>query len=205
PFEERHGDAAELDHDDHDHGNGGHDHGHDGHDGHDHGDGAYDLHFWTDPDRLAALAPAIRDHLIALAPDAEDDLRATTRSLIADLDALTSRYEEGLADCASRDVLVTHASFGYLADRFDLNQIPITGLIPSEDPSARQIADAVEMIEDRDITTVFTEPLISARIAEAVAEEAGIDIAVIDPLEGIADTATGDDYLEIMDANLIAL
>lgn len=200
---DRHGDDAPEHLDSHDDGHGhGLGDGGDGH-GHDHGDGAPDLHFWTDPERMIDLAEAVRDRLVDLDPAGAADFDANTEALVSDLEALVDRFDRGLTDCESRDILVTHASFGYLAERFDLNQIPITGLIPVEDPSAARIRDAVRTIRDRDIRTVFSEPLISPRIAEAVASEANIDIAVLDPIEGLVDEAA--DYPTIMDANLDAL
>lgn len=177
---------------------------HDTHD--DHGDdGAVDRHFWMDPQRMAAVAVLVRDRLIALDPDGAVTYRANTEALIADLDALTDRYDTALGDCASRDLVVTHASFGYLAERFDLRQIPITGLVPTEDPSGARLRDTVRFVRTNDVTTVFHEPGSTARIADTVAAEAGVTTAVLDPIENVSDDSRGGDYLEIMDANLTAL
>lgn len=182
--------------------------GHDGHDAHgDHGDHgrAVDLHFWTDPERMAAVAVTVRDHLIAIDPDGAVSYRANTEALVADLTGLVDRYETMFQDCASRDLVVTHASFGYLAERFDLRQVPITGLIPTEDPSGARLRDTVRFVRNNDVTTVFHEPGSTARIADTVAAEAGVTTAVLDPIENLSDDSPGDDYLEIMDANLTTL
>lgn len=186
----------------------GDDEDHDEHgpdDDHDHQPGAPDPHFWLDPGRMADVALVVRDRLIAIDPEGAATYRGNTDDLLADLRDLTDRYEEGLADCVRRDVVVTHASFGYLTDRFGLTQVSVTGLVPVEDPSGSQLGRAVALVRDRGVTTIFREPLMSSRIADAVADEAGIDTAILDPIEGLADDAPGSDYLGIMDANLSAL
>ena len=54
---------------------------------------------------------------------------------------------------------------------------------------------------------MFTEPLVSSRLAETVAREAGIEVATLDPLEGLSQDrlAAGDDYLSVMRENLETL
>lgn len=191
---------------DEDHDHDGHESDHHGHeDDHGHEPGAPDPHFWLDPERMADVAVAVRDRLIDVDPAGADTYRRNTDDLVTDLTGLTDRYEDGLADCARTDVVVTHASFGYLTDRFGLTQISVTGLVPVDDPSGSQLSRAVTLVHDRGVTTIFREPLMSSRIADAVATEAGIETAILDPIEGLADDAPGVDYLEIMDANLSAL
>jgi len=180
----------------------GHDHGEEGHD-HDHG--GIDPHFWLDPERLGHVAETVRDRLIALDPDHADDYRANTEALLGKLGGLVERYETGLAECRSRELVTTHAAFGYLAKRFDLHQHAITGLSPTEDPSGEQLASAAGFVREHDVTTIWFETLISPRIAEVVADETGAATAVLDPIEGLTDESPGRDYLSIMEANLEAL
>lgn len=169
-------------------------------------DGAgVDPHFWLDPTRLAEVVEAVADSFSELDPDNEAAFRENAASAVADLEELDVAFEEGLADCETRDLVTSHQSFGYLAQRYDLEQVGISGLSPEEEPSASDLADVVEFVKDRDVRTIYFETLISPAVAETVAAETGARTAVLDPIEGLSDASEGADYLEVMRANLASL
>ena len=123
------------------------------------------------------------------------------------LDTLDGEYRRGLAHCARRQIVTSHAAFGYLAARYGLEQIPLEGLTPEAEPSARDIARLVDVVRSSGATTVFFETLISPKLAETVAREAHVQTAVLDPLEGISksEITAGADYFSVMRANLATL
>lgn len=159
---------------------------------------APDPHVWLDPVRYGAVVRAIGGAL--------GDPEAAER-LAVRLDRLDAEFRTGLAHCARRQLVTSHAAFGYLADRYDLEQIPLEGLSPEAEPSARGIADLVRRVEQSGATTVFFETLVSPKLAQTVAREAGAATAVLNPLEGLADDdlAAGMDYFSVMRENLAAL
>jgi zinc transport system substrate-binding protein len=157
-----------------------------------------DPHVWLDPTRYELIARRIAEEL------------GTTSSLeefIARLKALDGDYRRGLADCARDDIVTSHDAFGYLAQRYGLNQIPITGLSPEAEPSPQALSRVVDLVRDTQATTVFSETLVSPRIAEAVASETGARTAVLNPIEGLesSEAKSGDDYFSLMRSNLSAL
>jgi zinc transport system substrate-binding protein len=166
--------------------------------------GATDPHVWLDPTRLATIADALAQRLAELDPEGAAGYRERATGLRADLTALDGEYAEGLGDCERREVVVSHAAFGYLADRYDLRQIPITGLSPDTEPTPGQLAAAAEEAREVGATTIFFETLVSPAVAQAVAEEVGAGTAVLDPIEGL-EPGSGDDYLSVMRANLATL
>ena len=103
--------------------------------------------------------------------------------------------------------MTTHAAFGYLARRYRLEQIPITGLSPEVEPTPRELEEVVDRVRDAKATTVFFETLVSPRLAETVARETGAATAVLNPLEGLSEDELerGADYLSVMRENLRAL
>jgi len=123
------------------------------------------------------------------------------------IDALDGEYRRGLAHCARRQIVTSHAAFGYLAARYGLEQIPLEGLTPEAEPSAKDIARLVDAVRSSGATTVFFETLISPKLAETVAREAHVETAVLDPLEGIGkdEIAAGEDYFSVMRTNLATL
>jgi zinc transport system substrate-binding protein len=163
---------------------------------------AADPHFWLDPTRLAAVGDALAERLAEMDPDNADTFEENAAALRADLEALDQEIEAGLADCAVRTLVTAHDAFGYLADRYGLEVHGISGLSPSQEPEAAQLAEIAELVADEGITTVYTETLVDPAVAETVAEEAGVRTAVLDPVEGLTDESAGSDYLAVMQANL---
>jgi zinc transport system substrate-binding protein len=161
-------------------------------------DGEADPHVWLDPVRFAQVVERI---------GAELKVEASARQLASQLHALDGEYREGLADCDRHELVTAHDAFGYLADRYGLEVIPIAGLAPEVEPTPRDLEEIAELVEDRGVTTVFVEPLLSPEIGETVAREAGVETAMLNPLEGLTEEelARGENYLSVMRANLEAL
>jgi zinc transport system substrate-binding protein len=123
------------------------------------------------------------------------------------LTRLDAELRAGLSRCARRDIVTSHAAFGYLADRYGLHQLPLVGLSPEAEPTAKRLEDVVHAVEETGATTVFFETLVSPRLAETVAREAGAGTAVLDPIEGLTkdEVDDGADYFSVMRENLAAL
>jgi zinc transport system substrate-binding protein len=166
---------------------------------------AKDPHFWLDPVRLADVAGSLADRLAQLSPDDAASFRRNEGALRADLMALDSEYVTGLAHCASRDLVTSHAAFGYLAGRYGLTQRGITGLQPEDEPPPGALAEITDFVRTHGVRTVYSETLVSPAVAKTLARETGARSAVLDPLEGLDDSSTGADYLAVMRANLATL
>lgn len=166
-----------------------------------------DPHVWLDPVRYEAIVQAVADALAAAVPGSASTLRANAADFVARLQALDADFEDGLSDCARRTIVTSHAAFGYLADRYDLEQIAISGLSPDVEPDAARLAELTDLVEREGVTTIFTETLVSPKVAETLAREAGVSVATLDPLEGLTDeaVAAGEDYGSVMRANLETL
>ncbi|MGH3013851.1 MAG: metal ABC transporter substrate-binding protein [Gaiellaceae bacterium] len=157
-----------------------------------------DPHVWLDPVRFAEVAEEIGAALGA---------EASARELAGRLRALDGELRTGLTDCERRQVVTAHDAFAYLGERYDLEPIPIAGVSPEAEPSARDLEQVAELVRLRGATTVFVEPLLSPEVGETVARETGAETAVLDPLEGLGEEALerGEDYFSVMRANLAAL
>ena len=168
--------------------------------GHDEEDGAEsrDPHVWLDPLRYAALAQAVATAL---------DRPGAAQPLVAELRGLDEELALGLRDCERRELVTSHAAFGYLTDRYGLEQVPITGLSPEAEPTPGELRDVVQQVRARGATTIFFETLVSPRLAETVAREVGAMTAVLNPLEGLTEQqiADGENYFSVMRENLAAL
>ena len=152
-----------------------------------------DPHVWLDPSRYADVALRIGEAL---------DRPAAAEELAAELRALDAEFRRGLTGCARNTIVTSHAAFGYLAERYGLDQVAVTGIDPEAEATPGDLADTVERVRDTGATTVFFETLVSPRLAQTVARAVGADTAVLDPLESGPDEG---DYFSAMRENLAAL
>jgi zinc transport system substrate-binding protein len=155
--------------------------------------GATDPHVWLDP---VLFARVIRRIGSALGHEQRGDALARR---VLELDA---EYRRGLAHCQRREFVTSHAAFGYLAERYGLHQIAITGVDPESEPSAQALSRLAALIEREHIRTVFFERLVSPRLAQTLARETGARTALLDPIES---APRGETYLTLMRENLAAL
>ncbi|MET4656996.1 zinc transport system substrate-binding protein [Streptomyces sp. PvP037] len=196
---------------------GGHEdeHGEDGHaedehaedeHGHEHThEGGQDPHIWLDPVKYAEVAEGVGKAFEKADPDHAADYRKNTAALVGTLTDLDKKFETGLADRKTDVFITTHAAFGYLAERYGLTEEAISGLDPESEPSGARVKELQQMAKADGVTTVFYETLVSDRTAKTLAGDAGLETDVLDPLEGITDASRGDDYVQVMEANLKAL
>ena len=160
--------------------------------------GEFDPHVWLDPARFARIVVAIGAALHR-EPAAE--------AVAGRLRRLDIEYREGLRDCERDELVTSHAAFGYLAKRYGLRQVALEGLSPEAEPSPKDLEALVDEVRASGATTVFTEPLVSSRVADTVAREAGVGVAELDPIEGLSESrlTAGEDYLSVMRSNLATL
>ena len=168
-------------------------------------EGAPDPHFWLDPLRYADVGDAIAAELGRRDPAHATAYSTNAQVFRAELTALHEEFTAGLARCAVRDLVTSHAAFGYLAEAYGLTQESITGLTPDAEPNPAAMAALTTHIRDSGATTVYAETLVSTAVARTLARETGARLAVLDPLEGITSASAGRDYPSVMRANLATL
>jgi zinc transport system substrate-binding protein len=168
---------------------------------------ALDPHVWLDPVLMQAIVQQVRTALTKADPEGRTVYARNADTFEHQLQALDQRYRTGLAKCAIHDIVTSHEAFGYLAKRYGLRQQGVAGLSPDAEPDAKRIAQLTDLVKRDHIKVVFTETLVSPRIADTLAREAGVRTDVLDPLEGLTDSAIaqGANYVTVMNANLAKL
>jgi zinc transport system substrate-binding protein len=162
-----------------------------------------DPHVWLDPVRFATIADQIGRRLGQADPAYAADYTARARQMHAELDALNTEMAAGLRQCTRHEIVTSHSAFNYLATRYGLTQVGITGISPEAEPSPQRMGKIAQQARATGTTTIFFETLVSPKVAETVAREVGARTAVLDPLEGL--TKPGADYFSVMRDNLAAL
>ena len=168
--EEGHDDHDEEGHDDHD------EEGHDDHAGHDHG--AYDPHFWFDPNRVAYAAEYIESKLVEFDPSNASEYEAAGKAYVTELKGLVGQVSELISTIPSqnRKLITTHESLGYLEAKFGLEVL--STIIPSLDSaneiSPSQLVGVIDVIEDNNVKVIFIEAEAPSVYAETIVAETGI-------------------------------
>lgn len=163
-----------------------------------------DPHFWLDPTRLADVARQVADALAEVDPAHADEFATAADDLVADLDALDAELAAGLAACRGATLVASHEAFGYLAQRYGLHQVGLSGIDPEVEPSPARLRDVAATVEAEGVRTLYFETLTSPKVTQTLADDLGVATAVLDPLEGLAEDDARD-YLGVMRGNLAAL
>ena len=169
-------------HDDHDdHGEEGHDDEEEGHDEHEgHGHGAYDPHFWFDPNRVSYAAEYIEGKLIQYDPSNEESYKSLTDTFTTELKGLVNEVIEliGMIPSGNRKLITTHESLGYLEAKFGLEVLAtiIPSLDSSDEVSPSDLIEVIEVIEEEGVKVMFVESETPSVYAETLAQETGITL-----------------------------
>jgi zinc transport system substrate-binding protein len=160
-----------------------------------------DPHIWLDPTLMGQIAERVEAAFAEADADGAQGYATNLGELDTELTALDEAWETGVAECESRDLVVSHEAFAYLGARYDFEQVGLSGLSPEAEPSPARLAEVADFVRDNDVTTIYFETLVDPGVAETIADETGATTAPLDPLEGVQEGSDGD-YLSIMRANL---
>jgi zinc transport system substrate-binding protein len=163
-----------------------------------------DPHVWLDPVLYQRLVERVEVALTQADPAWKSTFEANARSFQTELAGLDDEYLQRLTGCARNVIVTSHAAFGYLAAQYGLTQEPIAGISPDAEPSAQRLAQLADLVQRDGVTTIFTEELVSPKVAQTLANETGATTAVLNPLEGLTEqeVAAGEDYVSVMRSNL---
>ena len=180
------------------------------HDEHGHGhhhDFEFDPHIWLDPILVKQQVNIIRDGLIQADPQNKEQYEANAMRYNEKLDALDMNIKSSLSSCSKDTFVPFHNAFTYLAERYDLKVMSLSGLAPDSEASAAEIAEFVDFVKDNDIKVIFSEELVDPRLAEVIADEAGAEVLLFSPLEALTpeEVEKNMTYIDKMEQNLDAL
>jgi zinc transport system substrate-binding protein len=165
---------------------------------------SFDPHFWLDPIWAQKEVEAIRHALALRDPSHAETYAENAKRYIALLADLDSEYREGLRYCEFHTIVTSHQAFAYLAKRYGFETISISGISPEAEVSPRALAELAQTVRRLGLRYIFFETLASPKVAETLAQEAGAQTLVFNPLEGLTDEErqAGKGYLSIMRENL---
>jgi zinc transport system substrate-binding protein len=167
-----------------------------------HTEDALDPHFWLDPIRYADVVKAIEEKLAAADSANAETYHTRAKALLAEIGKLDTDFKTGLADCKLKTFVTSHQAFAYLAKRYGLTMVGIAGFTPDAEPTPSRIKEVQDIVKAQQVTTIFSEELVSPKVAETIARDVGVQTAVLSPIEGLSDANSQETYLTLMRGNL---
>lgn len=163
-----------------------------------------DPHVWLDPMKAKQQAKAIEQALIKKDPRHKKEYEKNYALLSKRFDALDQKFKGIVKGSKQRTFITSHAAFGHLADRYGLTQVAVSGLSPSDEPSAKELQAVVQKARKYKVHTIYFEELVSGKVAETVREEVGARALTLSTLEGLTQKQkeAGEDYFSLMDKNV---
>ena len=174
---------------------------------HEHEHGEFDPHVWLDPMNVAKEVDAVVEAFSKADPTNAKYYEANGKAYKEKLQALHAKYEEFGKTQHDKNLVVSHMAFGYLAKAYGFEQLGIMGVSPDAEPTPERMADIVAFIKEHNVKAIFSEELVSPKLANAIAAETGVKVYVLNPAEGLTEEQTQKNvtYLDIMEENLKTL
>ena len=183
------------------HGHEHHDHDHDDdHGDHDHDHGDVDPHFWFDLEMMGDVGHAVAEAFTSADPDNADVYRANAEKLDGELTGAARTIDDQLSDCRLDTAVVSHEAYAYLLAPRELHQEGVSDAGGHGGASPQRLADLVDHIRDNDVPMVLAEPVEGRADAEALAEEAGVELGNILSLDIVTDEARGQGLPALVEA-----
>lgn len=160
-------------------------------------------HVWVSVTLAIQQVQNIADALEEFDPDHAERYRANADAYIARLDALRRRMREGLDGVKNRNIVTLHEAFPYFAREFGLRVVAVIEREPGSEPSARELAQTIDIVRQTGAPALFAEPQYPAKAIDTIAAETGAKVYTLDP--AVTGPMEPGAYLGIMETNLETL
>lgn len=167
-------------------------------------DNSSDPHIWLNPQYALKMAENVKDTLCELDAVYKDYYEKNYYTFEIAVNDLDNRYKAELSAKKDNKIVVAHEAYSYLCEAYGLEQTAIEGISAESEPSPSKMQEIIGYIKENNIKYIFFEELVSPKVAQAIAEEAGCELLTLNPFEGLTDEeiAEGKDYIAVMNENL---
>lgn len=163
-----------------------------------------DSHVWLNPLYAKTELLNIKDAFVEKDPENAAWYEDNYSKYAEEMVLLYQQMKDTLSICKKKEIVVSHQAYGYLCEAFGLKQLGITGLEAESEPDPARMAEIIDFVKQKGVKVIFSEELLSPKIAETIARETGAATEVLNPLEGLSeeDLAAGEDYFSVMQSNI---
>ena len=160
-------------------------------------------HVWVSVSLNMKQVENIARGLSAIDPAHANLYRKNADAYLAQLEALRAQMHKALKTVRTRNMVTLHEAFPYFAQEFDLKIVAVVEREPGSEPSARELAETIELVRKADADALFAEPQYPAKAIRTIAAETGAKVYILDP--AVTGPMSPDAYLRIMEKNLLVL
>lgn len=164
-------------------------------------------HVWLDPIYSKEMAAVIRDQLSKKMPKNKELFEKNYQQLSTELDDLNNQYEQTISTAKHKKIIVTHAAFGYWEKRYGIEQISISGLSTTNEPTQKELEKIISIADHDGLHYILFEQNVHSKLGKVVQKEIGARALPIHNLailtkDNIKDKET---YFTLMSKNLDSL
>lgn len=163
-----------------------------------------DPHIWLDPVLAKDQVMMIKDSLIKVDPNNAQYYEDNANTYSEQLDELDNTIRAELTNCKKDTIVPFHDAFSYFGSRYGIKIHALSGIIPESEPTAADLKNLIDFVKQNQVKVIFAEELVDPKLAQALADEAGVQIMTLSPLEGLSkdEMSSGKSYLDKMHDNL---
>ena len=174
-------------------------------DEHQHGD--VNPHVWLDPIYSKEMAAVIRDNLVKKMPKHKELFDKNYQTLATQLDQLNTQFENTISTSKHKQIIVTHAAFGYWEKRYGIEQISISGLSTTNEPTQKELEKIISMADHEGLHYMLFEQNVHSKLGKIVQEEIGARALPIHNLAILTkkNIQNKETYFSLMNKNLETL
>ncbi|MCP1123498.1 metal ABC transporter substrate-binding protein [Bacillus sp. 3103sda1] len=166
-----------------------------------------DPHVWLDPTLAMKQAETIKNALVELQPEHKEEFEKNFAALQKKFTDLDSQFKEVADHAKTKEILVSHAAYGYWEQRYGFKQIPIAGISASDEPSQKELASIASTAKEHGLKYILFETFSTPKVAEVIQKETGTKILRLNHLATISDddAKKNKDYFTLMEENINTL
>lgn len=164
-----------------------------------------DPHYWLDLQNYQKMIIAITDMLQKIDPVNSELYGQNSLKLLDEVKQLDKEFKDGLKECRLDTVIVNHNAFGYLGKNYNFSSTPVMGLSPDEKPSAKKVAEIIDIVKSESVETIFFEELANNSVIKAISSETGATVSSLSPLGNVSPDRVDSGFVTLMRENLTKL
>lgn len=157
-------------------------------------------HIWMSPENAKIQVKNIAESLKSFYPQYKDTIEENEKNYINRLTVLNEELTEKTKAIKNENIITFHESYDYLASEYGFNVIATVESHEGGEPSAKGLAELIDIIEEHNVNVLFTEPDYKGSSATILSSETGAEICTLNPVIRGEETLTA--YEDIMRENI---
>ncbi|GAB4302949.1 MAG: zinc ABC transporter substrate-binding protein [Geminocystis sp.] len=139
-----------------------------------------DPHIWLSPKLAKIQAENIYQGLVKINPENQQIYQENLTKFLTEIDNIDQQIKEKLAPINNRKFFIYHPAWGYFAQEYNLQQIPLE--FEGQEVTSQELSNLIKQAKAEKINTVFAQPQFNNKTMEIFAKEIGAEIVLLDDL-----------------------